>query len=154
MVKNNVDCKSESLSDPAFRESILKNIAPTREAARNWRQTLLAILELEMTYRDDSPNDGKYFENLYWCGFLLYLAGDPTDVPLMWRAKHINMDTGCGFDGQSFVGAGVEETVRYLEQRGEGEIAAYIKSMKESGELDELAEWERWRADYYYRKPW
>jgi hypothetical protein len=36
---------------------------------------------------------------------LLYLVGDPADVAVMWEAKHINMDTGCGFDGQFLVGA-------------------------------------------------
>jgi len=57
--------------------------------------------------------DGEidYYENLYWCALLLYFVGDPADVPLMWEAKHIDMDTAFGFDTQFMFGAGVDATI-------------------------------------------
>ena len=56
---------------------------------------------------------------MWLAALLLYLVGDPADVPLMWEGKQINMDTGIGFDGQFLVGAGVEETIKYLEESGQ-----------------------------------
>ena len=146
------DFEAHRLDEPAFRKSILEQIEPTRESAMRWRERLLAILPLEMAYRADETNDQEYFENLYWCAFLLYLAGAPADVPLLWQAKHINFDTACGFDGQCFVGAGVDETLRFLAQSGELDIVDYIESMKECGDLDDLAEWERSKSRCYYGK--
>ncbi len=36
----------------------------------------------------------------------------------MWEAKHINFDSCFGFDGQFLAGAGVQETIAYLEANG------------------------------------
>jgi hypothetical protein len=81
----------------------------------------------KMAYRraGDSAGEGESdcFEQIYWCGLLLYLAGDPADVPLMWEGKRIDMDTAIGFDGQFLVGAGVEETIKYLEELGQRDPA-------------------------------
>src|SRR5690349_17422385 len=100
------------------RRNALKAISPTRDAAARSRQLLLTIFAEGMKYR---KQDGvqEYYENLYWCAFLLYLAGHPDDVPLIWKAKHISMDTGIGLDGQCLVGAGVEATRRMLAERNE-----------------------------------
>ena len=71
----------------------------------------------------------------------------------MWEAKHINMDTGFGFDGQFLVGAGVEQTISYLRNSGKSEIADYIHDMKGLGELDDLGGWEQFRIQYFYPAP-
>src|SRR5689334_19110310 len=94
------DFHSSDLNDPASRVSILKSISPDRQSATQQRALLLSIFEKEMEYRR-KDNEWDYYENLYWCAFLLYLAGDPTDAVLIWKAKRINMDTSCGLDGQS-----------------------------------------------------
>lgn len=146
---NHDDLQSPDLSDPASRLSILKSIPPDRESAAKWHPVLLSIFEREIMYRE-KDQDWEYFENLYWCAFLLYLAGDPADAVLIWKAKHINMDTGVGLDGQSLVGAGIEETIRYLEARGENEIVDHIRRMQGSGDLDALPDWEKFRAQYFY----
>jgi hypothetical protein len=68
----------------------------------------------------------------------------------MWKAKHISMDTGAGFDGQFLVGAGVEPTISYLRENGHNEIAEYIDHLKGSGDLDDLEGWEKFRIHYFY----
>ena len=130
-------------------------IPPSREVVGKYHAELLDLFRREMTYRRaDAPTEGDvesdYFEHLYWCGLLLYLVGDPTDVPLMWEAKNINMDTGCGFDGQFLVGAGVEKTIKYLEERGQKAPADFLKGLKALEELDDLQGWEKVRIHYFY----
>ncbi len=100
----------------------------------------------------DHPGDEDdlYFEQLYWCALLLYLVGDPADVPLMWEAKNINMDTGSGFDVQFLVGAGVHETVSYLQAHGNDEIAAYLQQCEAAHDFDDLPGWEQFRIEYFY----
>jgi hypothetical protein len=138
-------------SNPASRVLALKSIPPDRQSAANERAMLLSLLEREMEYRKKDI-ECEYYENLYLCAFLLYLAGDPADAVLIWKAKHINMDTGFGLDGQSLVGAGVEQTVRYLEAKGENKIVDYIRRLQESGDLDvdALTDWEKAKAQYFY----
>ena len=137
------------LEDPAARREALRAIAPNRESARANRQLLLSIFEEEMKYRK-RDTEWDYFENIYWCALLLYLAGDVSDVPLIWKAKHTNMDTGIGMDGQCLVGAGVEATVRMLKATNQSEILSYVEGMDEFGDLDDLAGWERSRIQYFY----
>lgn len=137
------------LEDPAARLEALRTVAPNRESARSNRQLLLAIFEEEMKYRK-RDTEWDYYENIYWCAFLLYLAGDVGDVPLIWKAKHTNMDTGIGMDGQCLVGAGVEATLRMLKESNQFEILSYIEDMDEDGDFDDLAGWEKYRIEYFY----
>lgn len=142
------------LDDPAQRRDALNKMAPDRTTIGNFHETLLEIFHREMTYRDSDQSDdpeNNYFEQLYWCGLLLYLVGDPADVPLMWKAKNINMDTGCGFDVQFLVGAGVQETIRYLETRGEIEILEYLKECDAANDFDDMPRWEEYRIKYFYQ---
>lgn len=146
----------EARGDPAVRQGMLRAIEPTRESARLHHQTLLSILAEEVDSRkkdeplDDVSADTNYFENLGWCAFLLYLAGDVTDVPVLWKAKRINMDTNAGLDGQCLVGAGVELTIRFLNENNEREAAAYIKGMRKYGDFDDMPGWESWKVRYFY----
>lgn len=151
-----MNLEPEAPGGPAARRAMLRAIEPTRESARLHRRTLLSILAAEAEYRekdeplDDSSSGADYFENLYWCAFLLYLAGDVTDAPVLWRAKRINMDTNAGLDGQYLVGAGVELTIRFLKDSKEKEAAAHLERMRKDGDLDDLHEWERYKARYFY----
>jgi hypothetical protein len=109
-----LDVSSLSLSNPAFRAAIYAALHP-RPTAED-RHLLRHLLELEMDHRRREENDDDvYFENLYWCGLLLYQLGVVEDVILLWRAKHVNMDTGIGFDVQFLVGAGVDKTLACLK---------------------------------------
>src|SRR5688572_5457083 len=105
---------NQASGDGASRQATLRSISPRRESAKSNRELLLSIFSEEMAYRQ-RDDDWDFYENLYWCAFLLYLAGDLRDVPTIWRAKQINMDTDSGLDGQCLIGAGLDQTLRYLE---------------------------------------
>ncbi len=146
-----IDLSREDLESPEGRRSALAKIPPKREIVETLHAQLREIFRREMEFREALRNgsvsdDGDYFESLYHCGLLLYLVGDPADVPLMWEAKHIDMDTGCGFDAEFLVGAGVETTIAYLRENGHKEIADYLVEE----ELDDLKEWEQFRIGYFY----
>jgi hypothetical protein len=150
-----IDIASYDLNDGGARQKLLETIPPDRATVKERHQLLLAVFRREMASRREEGYDleGDLFENLYWCALLLYLVGDPADVALMWEAKHINMDTGCGFDGQFLVGAGVDQTISYLRNNGKSEIADYIHNLKGLGELDDLGGWEQFRIHYFYPAP-
>jgi hypothetical protein len=100
-----------------------------------------------MGHRRTTGGD-EYFENLYWCAFLLQLAGDPSDVPALWQAKHLDFDTAAGFDIQFLLGAGAETTLTWLRTQGHTDIA---DGLGEYPELDEdLHEWAEHRRSYSY----
>jgi hypothetical protein len=146
-----IDLSREDLDSPEGRRAVLSKIPPERAVVKPLHAQLREIFRREMEFRealgDDSvSDDADYFESLYHCGLLLYLIGDPADVPLMWEAKHIDMDTGCGFDAEFLVGAGVEKTIAYLRENGHGEIADYLVEQ----ELVDRKEWEQFQIGYFY----
>jgi len=149
------------LNTPSGRQSVLKQMPPDRKTVAKYHAELLELFRREIRFgrqlrdrTDGGPSceggEIDYYEHLYWCGLLLYLIGDPADVPLMWEAKNIDMDTGCGFHAQFMVGAGVDETIRYLEDQGQTEPARLIKELKAFKELDDLKGWEEFRIHYFY----
>lgn len=146
---NEIDIASYDLNDGRARQKLLEAIPPDRATVREHHQILLDVFRREMASRRQEGYDleGDLFESLYRCALLLYLIGDPADVALMWEAKHINMDAGCGFDGQFLIGAGVEQTLSYLRNNGQSEIADYIHTLKG---LDDLGGWEHFRIHYFY----
>src|SRR5215467_5315256 len=124
----NISFSLFDLSRPDGRQSALRKISPDRLNAKIFHRELLDIFRREMDFRktkDGTAEAADYFESLYHCALLLYLVGDPADVPLMWEAKRINFDTGCGFDAQFMVGAGVLETIAHLEANGHREVSDY-----------------------------
>jgi hypothetical protein len=60
------------------------------------------------------------------------------------------MDTGCGFAGQFLVGAGIQQTIAYLEINGNREIVDSIKKLEDARERSDSAEWERAKIGYFY----
>ncbi len=137
----------KDIRKPKVREYILRNIKP--DDAKNHHDLLRKIFRLEMEYRENDE-ELDYFENLYQCALLLYLIGDLNDVEIMWEAKHINMDTGCGFDIEFLVGAGAKKTIDYLKNKGAHKIADRLNFCKESGGFDELDKWYKFIEGYYY----
>jgi hypothetical protein len=124
---------------------VLAGIEPER--ARAQHSLLRAIFRAEVADRE-ADGDSEHFENLYWCAFLLYHVGDPDDVPMMWRAKHIDFDTACGFDVQFLLGAGARRTLDHLADTGHDDI---VRALSEYPELDEdPREWETFRRGYFY----
>lgn len=96
---------------------------------------------------EDLNND--YFENIYWSGFLLYCIGDPTDVEMMCQAKYINFDTRCGFDVETFFGAGFDETVAHMQKIGKHDVADYIQDYRHCTD-EHLKKWAEHKRQYYY----
>ena len=134
---------------------MLEKIHPDRASARRFHAELLDLFRHEMDFRRaGAPGDAEdNYELIYWCALLLYLVGDPADAPLMWAAKQIDFDTSCGFDGQFLVGAGIDETIDYLEAHGHSEPAVFVKGLKRAGDLDELGKWQEFRIHYFYPQP-
>ena len=140
----------DRLRDPAFRASICDRLHPT--PATRFLPLVRDVFRREIDYRCDATTDGEYFENLYWSALFLYQIGDLEDVLPMWRAKHINMDTGVGFDVQFLVGRGVAETIEYLRKQDDSEAvgaADYIASCRDGGDFDALDEWFAHRIEYF-----
>jgi len=135
------------ITTPAGREQVLSKILP--ESAKQHHQMLRQLFGAEIEYRRRDENH-EFFENLYWCAYLLFTVGDPIDTESMWKAKHINMDTGCGFDVENMVGAGVDETVAYLDKQGLRDISRYILSCTELRDQSHVESWAAERRRYFY----
>ena len=78
------------------------------------------------------------------------MIGDPSDVKMMWQGKNINMDTGSGFDEESFFGAGFDETMNYLERNRILTVADDLKTSKEYCSPEHLKEWADAKRKYFY----
>src|SRR5262249_42168726 len=127
------------------RERVLGELDPARAGEQH--ALLRRIFAAEVADRAAGRAD-EYFENLYWCAYLLHLVGDPADAPDMWAAKHVDFDTACGFEVQFMLGAGPSRTLEYLRANGHADIA---ESLSGYPELDEdLAEWRAFRHGYFY----
>ena len=63
------------------------------------------------------------------------------------------MDTGSGLDGQCLIGAGLDQSLRYLESINEQAALEYVNLMKRSGDLDDMSEWEKSKVEYFYGAP-
>ncbi|MFI0446639.1 hypothetical protein [Actinomadura sp. 6N118] len=132
-------------TDPLERQRFLAGIDLC--VARGHHALLRDIFQAEIQHRRDTGGD-EFFENLYQCAFLLYLIGDPSDVPMMWQAKHLDFDTSIGFDVQFLLGAGAKSTLNYLIAHGWTDIAHALAEYEETSE--DLHEWESFRRDYFY----
>ncbi len=140
------------LADSVTRDEIYASLHPRPTDADG--RLLRQLLPIECVYRvyDSSPTHDDYFENLFWCALLLYQLADLGDVLPMWRAKHTDFDTGCSFDIQFLVGAGVDATIEYLTQNNDpdaSDAVDYIRVCKEAGDFDYLDDWLNFRIDYF-----
>jgi hypothetical protein len=141
------------LRDVRRRRALYAALHPTPDPL--YRPLLRALLVLEAAYRkaDDSEEEVENaFEHLYWCGFLLYEIGNVEDVMPLWRAKHTNMDTGCGFDIQLLVGAGIDETLAFLRAHDDEEhqeAAEYVEECLAAGDFEDMDEWRALRLAHF-----
>lgn len=101
-----------------------------------------------MAYRQRNVNL-DYVDNLYWCAYLLFMVGDPGDTETMWRAKHINMDTACGFDAENMIGAGANHTIAYLDKHALHDISRYLRSREDLWDPSRIASWAMQRRRYF-----
>jgi hypothetical protein len=62
-------------------------------------------------------------------------------VLVLWKAKMLDFDTSCYFDNPCLAVAGVEATLRFLEQQGTEEaldVFAAIESYRDGGWFDQM----------------
>jgi hypothetical protein len=150
------------IETPAARKRALRAISP--EDASRHHALLRGIFVAEVDFRrrlahDDLGDadwdpawgeDDDYFENVYWCAWLLYLIGDPADVPAMWHAKFkVEFDLQCGFDLENMLGAGPARAVSWLRDRGMHEIADGLAPLCEGVDAEHLARWSADRRRYF-----
>lgn len=71
------------------------------------------LLEEEIINHDDNEGCGEYLRVL--C-FMIFFIGHVEDCELIWKAKMLNMDTGCMLDVGLLCGAGFEQTIDFISQ--------------------------------------
>jgi hypothetical protein len=142
------------ISNASFRENLYTAIHSNFR--KDFRCLLQDLLNEEIIYRakedDTEDNDGRYSENLYWCGLLLYKVGAADDVNILWKAKNINFDTFCAFDIQFLIGAGLDKTIEYLQSKADEDsknVLQYIIECKDSGDFSYMKTWYEFREKYF-----
>jgi hypothetical protein len=121
------------LSSPAERQWLYKLILG--EQMQLIAPLIRAALRMEVKYRNalwegTAEDNGEHYEGIYRCAFLLYCVGDPADIFSLWQAKYLNMDVGTSMGAEFFVGAGVNESIKFIENSRHpeaGDITAYIQ---------------------------
>jgi hypothetical protein len=133
------------------REIILRGITPTKQAAVGNAAIALKVIELELIERQMQTKDANdYYENIYWESLILFLTENVDYVRVIWDTKQYDFDLSIGLDRQFLVGGGVEETISYCKSYGLLEVATYIESMRDEGELSYLPEWTKNKIAYFY----
>jgi hypothetical protein len=77
------------------------------------RDLIVFLLEQEIIARENDDFQG-IGESLRLGSYLLAKFKNPTDIPLFYRAKFANFDTGCGFDREFMFLALKENTEEYI----------------------------------------
>ena len=121
------------LANPAERQALYKLLLG--EQLRPMATLIRVAFQKEAEYRDalwegTAEDDGDYYEGIYRCAFLLYCLGTPEDIPALWQAKYLNMDVGTSMGAEFFIGAGLDESIKFIENTDHpesSEIAAYIQ---------------------------
>lgn len=109
------------------------------------------LLEQEIIYH--SRNRG-FNESIKLCAFLLFMLAQVEDISVLWQAKMTSGDTMCGLHDQLLVGAGISETIVYLQRAHEHWSEQAKKYIEEGYQFDEneLAEYRHETNRYFYRK--
>jgi hypothetical protein len=142
---------STSLRDPAKRRELYKRLVntPMESVAPLLRQ---AFIE-EVKYRDalwncEIKDEGDYSEGIYHCAFLLYCLKKVEDLPILWRAKYLNMDVGCSMGAEFFVGAGMSESLAFAEHGPNQELLKLADYIRGHFEQPEAMMWQKkWEDD-------
>ncbi|NUU79833.1 hypothetical protein [Paenibacillus xylanilyticus] len=105
---------------------------------------------LQQEFDNTSAEDNDYLKTL--C-IMLFAIGHVEDTQLIWQAKRKNQDTGSYVEVQLLCGAGFEDTIMYLEQKGgqqAGEQLQYLRQCEAYDFVDFSKE--EWLSNYkqYY----
>jgi hypothetical protein len=138
-----------TIGDASTRRVIYRSIVSG--PIHPFRHLLLRLLEEEIAFRKalwerEAQDEGDYFEGIYHCAFLLSRCGNPADIAALWKVQYLNQDIG-EIDVGNFVGAGVYETLSFLDRAGDAtsqEIARYIRqSLDHPKAIEWLNSWEK-----------
>lgn len=78
-----------------------------------YRDEIIKLLNEEI----DNELYTESLEYLRILCFLLFSIGNVEDCELIWKAKMLNMDTGCMVDAVYLCGAGYNKTLLYLKNK-------------------------------------
>lgn len=91
--------------------------------------------------------DSVYFETV---GQMLFCLGQLEDIQLLWDAKFADFDSSMRFDGSYFFGAGIEETMIYLETHEIEDKDDILEYLRDS--VDHVKPWlDKWKQSVYAR---
>ena len=138
-------------ADPSDRRRFLLSINP-RMVGTDMGESLRDLFAVEVNFRHalwtgEAEDPDLCYENLYHCALLLHALGDVNDVPALWRAKRMNMDTSTGMEIEYLLGAGVAATTSYVQEHGLYDILAYQEIASFTDE--HLAEWFEMTIQYH-----
>jgi hypothetical protein len=139
------------LSDPAERQELYKLLV--NEPLEPLSSLVRAAFQKEVEYRDalwegTVEDSGEFYEGVYRCAFLLYRVGNPEDIPSLWQAKHLNMDVGSSMGAEFFVGAGLPESIAFIERAGLTESAVIAEYIRGYFSQPDAMQWqEGWEED-------
>ncbi|WP_145328765.1 hypothetical protein [Paenibacillus xylanexedens] len=83
------------------------------EPDKKHRESIRRLLQQEMENREADDH-----EILKLLCIMLFAIGNVEDTELIWLAKRKNQNAGSYIDVQLLCGAGIEETIVYLEKKG------------------------------------
>lgn len=114
------------------------------------------LLEQEVLWHEDSELQGLT-ESLALACYLVGLMRSPEDIWRLARAKAANFDTECGLARELLFGAGVAETIAYVEASGRANAASTLAVLVDEGQPlcsqeDVDAYWQAMRG-YYPASP-
>ena len=157
------DVQKDQLKDPSIRNEIYKLFS--NEPSEHFRSLILNLFEEEIDFTnllsDGDAEDPDYLhENIYLCAIFIYWMRNTEDVFILWKAKNLNMDMGCMLDISCLFGAGVNETIEYLENSSNPaseDILDYIKHWTGSEQKlnefkEEISNWFDDQLEYHNRK--
>lgn len=91
------------------------------------------LLEHEIMNHDNEEGCGEYLRVL--C-FMVFFIGALEDCELIWKAKMLNMDTGCMIDVGLLCGAGFNPTIDYISEKpGLQKMKAYLEDCRITGDI-------------------
>ncbi len=141
------------LSDPAERQKLYKLLV--NEPLQPLSVLVRAAFQKELEYRDalwegTVEDSGEFYEGIYRCAFLLYRLGNTEDIHTLWQAKHLNMDVGSSMGAEFFIGAGLHETIAFIEHTSLSESANIAEYIGDYFFQPDAMQWqERWEEDMY-----
>jgi len=129
-----------------FRANVCDLICDT---LRDEDHALVQSLTEQEILAHENDDDSYVDDNLVLCARILFKLGHAEDSLLVWRAKNINFDTETAISVELIAGAGIEQTLAYLQAVNSPESQAAHEYFMEYGELDDFESFRRYNDEYF-----